>query len=210
MAIKSIDKNQEILLPPEGAGEVTSPLPSINADLKEICKKPVNGLLSGLSSPEEAPLKDSIKSKKERKKVKVVLKAAKNENRRATGVRGRNKIKTEKVTTTEVKKETPPTPEIKTENEIKKEEKDPVEIEIPAIKKETGTGTRSQLTSPRLTSPKLKQLSPLNGKVVKTEDEEEVEEEEEIVNTKTPESPTKNGPIPCSKGNFEFDFQLPG
>merc|ERR1712190_287329 len=92
VAIKSIDKNQEILLPPEGAGEVTSPLPSINADLKEICKKPVNGLLSGLSSPEEAPLKDSIKSKKERKKVKVVLKAVKNENKRA--VRGKNKIKT--------------------------------------------------------------------------------------------------------------------
>merc|ERR1712173_337826 len=122
VAIKSIDKNQEILLPPEGTGEVTSPLPSINADLKEI-KKPVNGLLSGLSSPEEAPLKDSIKSKKERKKVKVVLKAAKNENRRATGVRGRNKIKTEKVTTTEVKKETPPTPKIKTPPPPKKKTK---------------------------------------------------------------------------------------
>lgn len=197
MAIKSIDKNQEILLPPEGTGEVTSPLPSINADLKEI-KKPVNGLLSGLSSPEEAPLKDSIKSKKERKKVKVVLKAAKNETRRATGVRGKNKLKTEKVTTTEVKKEpTPPEPEIKTEDEIKKEEKDPVEIEIP-VKKETGN--RSQLTSPRLTSPKLK--LPLNGKV-KTEDEEE--EEEEIENTKAPESPAKNGPTtPCSKGNVYF------
>merc|ERR1711899_474304 len=63
VANKSIDKNQEILLPPEGSGELLSPLPSINADLKEIAKKPVNGLLSGLSSPEEAPLRDSIKSK---------------------------------------------------------------------------------------------------------------------------------------------------
>merc|ERR1712156_814852 len=78
VANKSIDKNQEILLPPEGSGELLSPLPSINADLKEIAKKPMNGLLSGLSSPEEAPLRDSIK-KKEKKKVKVVLTPAKTE-----------------------------------------------------------------------------------------------------------------------------------
>merc|ERR1711935_656022 len=38
VATKGIDKNQEILLAPEGTADVTSPLPSINADLKEIKK----------------------------------------------------------------------------------------------------------------------------------------------------------------------------
>ena len=150
VAIKGIDKNQEVLLPPEGSVELSSgPLPSINADLKEISKtKPMNGLISGLSSPEEAPLRDPIK-KKERKKVKVLLRAAKNENmkiqKRTTGVR-KGKMKAEKAEV--VKKEPKPEPEIKTE--IKEEEKD-IDINDDDIKP-------VKLTSPKLTSPKLTSL----------------------------------------------------
>ena len=150
VAIKGIDKNQEVLLPPEGSVELSSgPLPSINADLKEISKtKPMNGLISGLSSPEEAPLRDTIK-KKERKKVKVLLRAAKNENmkiqKRTTGVR-KGKMKAEKAEV--VKKEPKPEPEIKTE--IKEEEKD-IDINDDDIKP-------VKLTSPKLTSPKLTSL----------------------------------------------------
>merc|ERR1712037_637451 len=83
VAIKGIDKNQEVLLPPEGSVELSSgPLPSINSDLKEISKtKPMNGLISGLSSPEEAPLRDTIK-KKERKKFKVFLRAEKKKKKK--------------------------------------------------------------------------------------------------------------------------------
>ncbi len=85
VAMKTIDKNQEILLrSADKEMNHISALPSINADLKEISKKPpaaasaasalMNGLVNSLSSPEEAPLRDSIKKKKKMKKVKVVLK----------------------------------------------------------------------------------------------------------------------------------------
>ena len=192
MANKSIDKNQEILLPPEGSGELLSPLPSINADLKEIAKKPVNGLLSGLSSPEEAPLRDSIK-KKEKKKVKVVLKPAKTENKRTTGVRKTKISKSEKVDKDQVKKEQPPPPASPTEvkTEIKKEAKDDIEIE---------TNQDPVVTKPKtpMTSPKL----PLNGKV-KTEDEDD---DDEIEDQKSPESPSKNGPNACPKGKYCLFF----
>ena len=46
VAVKSIEKNQEILLPPELNDDEQSPLPSINSDLREINKKPLNGLLN--------------------------------------------------------------------------------------------------------------------------------------------------------------------
>ena len=157
VAIKGIDKNQEVLLPPEGSVELSSgPLPSINADLKEISKtKPMNGLISGLSSPEEAPLRDTIK-KKERKKVKVLLRAAKNENmkiqKRTTGVR-KGKMKAEKAEV--VKKEPKQEPEIKTE--IKEEEKD-IDInddDIKPVKLTSPKLTSLKLGSPKLSSPKL-------------------------------------------------------
>ena len=220
VAIKGIDKNQEVLLPPEGSVELSSgPLPSINADLKEISKtKPMNGLISGLSSPEEAPLRDPIK-KKERKKVKVLLRAAKNENmkiqKRTTGVR-KGKMKAEKAEV--VKKEPKPEPEIKTE--IKEEEKDidindddikPVKLTSPKLTSPKLTSPKQinsqKITSPKLTSPKLNSPKitspkitspklPLNGKV-KTEDEEE---EDDLEDQRSPGSPSKNGPNPCPKG----------
>ena len=217
MAIKGIDKNQEVLLPPEGSVELSSgPLPSINADLKEISKtKPMNGLISGLSSPEEAPLRDPIK-KKERKKVKVLLRAAKNENmkiqKRTTGVR-KGKMKAEKAEV--VKKEPKPEPEIKTE--IKEEEKDVeindddikpnVKLTSPKLTSPKQINSSQKITSPKLTSPKLNSPKitspkitspklPLNGKV-KTEDEDE---EDDLEDQRSPGSPSKNGPNPCPKG----------
>ena len=215
MAIKGIDKNQEVLLPPEGSVELSSgPLPSINADLKEISKtKPMNGLVSGLSSPEEAPLRDTIK-KKERKKVKVLLRAAKNENmkiqKRTTGVR-KGKMKAEKAEV--VKKEPKQEPEIKTE--IKEEEKDidindddikPVKLTSPKLTSPKQINSQ-KITSPKLTSPKLNSPKitspkitspklPLNGKV-KTEDEDE---EDDLEDQRSPGSPSKNGPNSCPKG----------
>ena len=178
VAIKGIDKNQEVLLPPEGSVELSSgPLPSINADLKEISKtKPMNGLISGLSSPEEAPLRDPIK-KKERKKVKVLLRAAKNENmkiqKRTTGVR-KGKMKAEKAEV--VKKEPKPEPEIKTE--IKEEEKDidindddikPVKLTSPkltSLKLGSPKLSSPKLTSPKLTSPKLTSPKQINSQKI--------------------------------------------
>ena len=63
VAVKSIEKNQEIFLPLDNEDSTnSSPLPSINADLREI-KKPLNGLLNGPNSTsattgeENAPLK---------------------------------------------------------------------------------------------------------------------------------------------------------
>ena len=108
VAVKSIDKNQEILLPPDIPDE---PLPSINADLREI-KKPLNGLLN---SPEEAPLK-------KKKKVKVMLKSP---------ASTKNERKTTKKTPAKVKSEPPP-PEkpVPVKKEIKKEEP---EVEAPAV-----------------------------------------------------------------------------
>ena len=263
VAIKGIDKNQEVLLPPEGSVELSSgPLPSINADLKEISKtKPMNGLVSGLSSPEEAPLRDTIK-KKERKKVKVLLRAAKNENmkiqKRTTGVR-KGKMKAEKAEV--VKKEPKQEPEI-IKTEIKEEEKDvdindddikPVKLTSPKLtspklnslklgspklsspKLGSPKLTSPKLNSPKLTSPKLtspKQINspkitspkltspklnspkitspkitspklPLNGKV-KTEDEEEIEDD--LEDQRSPGSPSKNGPNPCPKGSLTIFF----
>ena len=102
VAVKSIDKNQEILLPPDIPDE---PLPSINADLREI-KKPLNGLLN--SPSEEAPLK-------KKKKVKVMLKNP------SVSTTTKNERKTTKKTpATKVKSEPPPEKPLK--KEIKKEE----------------------------------------------------------------------------------------
>ena len=230
VAIKGIDKNQEVLLPPEGSVELSSgPLPSINADLKEISKtKPINGLISGLSSPEEAPLRDTIK-KKERKKVKVLLRAAKNENmkiqKRTTGVR-KGKMKAEKAEV--VKKEPKQEPEIKTE--IKEEEKDidindddikPVKLTSPKLTSlklgspklsspKLGSPKLSspKLTSPKLTSPKLTSPKQINSQKItspklplngKVKTEDE-EEEDDLEDQRSPGSPSKNGPNSCPKG----------
>ncbi len=63
VAVRPLDKNNEILLPLETQGTSASsahaqqqqqPLPSINADLREINKKPLNGLVNN-SSGDEAP-----------------------------------------------------------------------------------------------------------------------------------------------------------
>merc|ERR1712141_567661 len=115
VAVKSIDKNQEILLPPDIPDE---PLPSINADLREI-KKPLNGLLN---SPEEAPLK-------KKKKVKVMLKSP---------TSTKNERKTTKKTPAKVKSEPPPPPEkpVPVKKEIKKEEPEVAPPIVP-IKDET-------------------------------------------------------------------------
>lgn len=104
VATKSIAKNEEVLLPPDG--NQLEPLPSINADLREI-KKPLNGQLLSVSSPEEAPLRDTIK-KKEKKKVKVVLKGSSKNDTKKNGPNVRRKIKSEikaEAIKTEVKKE---------------------------------------------------------------------------------------------------------
>merc|ERR1719464_1660135 len=187
----------------------------------------MNGLISGLSSPEEAPLRDTIK-KKERKKVKVLLRAAKNENmkiqKRTTGVR-KGKMKAEKAEV--VKKEPKQEPEIKTE--IKEEEKDidindddikPVKLTSPKLTPlKLGSPKLSspklgspklgspKLTSPKLTSPKLNSPKITSPKItspklplngkVKTEDEEE---EDDLEDQRSPGSPSKNGPNSCPKG----------
>ena len=75
VAKKTVEKNQEILLPPETRGIVKdkshgSPLPSINADLREISRKKPNGVVNSSSSDENQkksstqPLSSKKKSKK--------------------------------------------------------------------------------------------------------------------------------------------------
>merc|ERR1712020_355654 len=50
---KSVEKNQEILLPPDSSclPQLSSPLPSINADLREITMKGSKQISNGISSP---------------------------------------------------------------------------------------------------------------------------------------------------------------
>ena len=50
---KSVEKNQEILLPPDSSclPQLSSPLPSINADLREITMKGSKQISNGMSSP---------------------------------------------------------------------------------------------------------------------------------------------------------------
>ena len=154
-------------------GCLSSPLPSINADLKEI-KKPVNGLLSGLSSPEEAPLKETLK-KREKKKVKIVLKpSTKNENKRSTPLASRKRVKSESSVKTEP---------IKTE--IKKEEPlsspEPPSFVPNATKPINGT-----------------KIIKSEDETFDDDHEEEMEEEQE--KKSAPGSPTKNGPVNSLKG----------
>merc|ERR1712223_1347886 len=132
--------------------------------------------------------------KKEKKKVKVVLKPAKTENKRTTGVRKTKISKSEqKIDKDQVKKEqqapTPASPtEVKTE--IKKEAKDDIELET---SNQDQAVIVSKPKTPTMTSPKL----PMNGKV-KTEDEGD--DDDEIEDQKSPKSPSKNGPNACPKG----------
>ncbi len=75
VAVKTVEKNSEILLPLEAHGTSvlsSEPLQSINADLREINKKPVNGVVNN-SSGEELPPKEKSVKKKEKKKVKKSL-----------------------------------------------------------------------------------------------------------------------------------------
>ena len=73
VTIKSVDKNQEILLPPDNQIDVQqfSPLPSINSDVREI-KKPSNGILNTSTDDEPLAARGDVKErkKKERKKSK--------------------------------------------------------------------------------------------------------------------------------------------
>lgn len=70
VAVKAIEKNQEILLPLENSSNSSVPLPSINADVREI-KKPVNGLLNTSTDDEPLAARDvKERKKKERKKSK--------------------------------------------------------------------------------------------------------------------------------------------
>ena len=184
VAIKSIEKNQEILLPPDGLLESQQPLPSINADLKEI-KKPaaaassvMNGMLN-LSSPEEAPLASRPSQvKKEKKKVKVVLKG-KGEKKPTLP---RKKIKTEATTVkNEVAAATVKTEEIKSEP-------------LSDSKVVNGSSTATTTTSTITTNTKVKVEESV-------EEEEDLEEEEVDDKQQPPVSPSKNGPPGSLKGS---------
>ena len=184
VAIKSIEKNQEILLPPDGLLESQQPLPSINADLKEI-KKPsaaasssvMNGMLN-LSSPEEAPLASRPSQvKKEKKKVKVVLKG-KGEKKPTLP---RKKIKTEATTVkNEVTAATVKTEEIKSE---------PLSDSKVVNGSSTATTTTSTITNTKV---KIEES---------VEEEEDLEEEEVDDKHQPPVSPSKNGPPGSLKGS---------
>ncbi len=86
VAVKTLEKNNEILLPLEMQGATTSqqqPLPSINADLREINKKPVNGLVNS-SSGDEMPKEKKKKKKEKVKKVSSKEKQAKSKAKKQT------------------------------------------------------------------------------------------------------------------------------
>lgn len=116
VSVKNVEKNQEILLPPDFSSEPAQPLPSINADLREI-KKP-NGLLA---SPEEAPLvppKERVSKKDKKKLMRTKPNTTKEENNINRKTRAVAKIKTEeeeeepiKVEPKEEKEEVDMTPE---------------------------------------------------------------------------------------------------
>ena len=57
ITLKSVEKNQEILLPPDSScyPQESSPLPSINADLREITMKSSKPVTNGIISPTTSP-----------------------------------------------------------------------------------------------------------------------------------------------------------
>merc|ERR1711981_646825 len=57
ITLKGVEKNQEILLPPDSSccPQESSPLPSINADLREISMKSSKPVTNGISSPTTSP-----------------------------------------------------------------------------------------------------------------------------------------------------------
>ena len=165
VAVKSIEKNQEIFLPPDNNEDSTnsSPLPSINADLREI-KKPLNGLLNGpTTSPTATNTGEENAPLKKKKKVKVMLKPLKP----ASNAKTERKIKKE-----------PKTPKIK--SEIKPE---PNLREITAAKTTTTAKVKKEVPPPP--PPPL-----VNG--IKTEEEDE--DVEPMDDSSSPMSPLKNGP----------------
>lgn len=105
VTLKTIEKNQEIVLPPDsscGGNGLPSPLPSISHDLREIKKPVIQNGGGGASSPDEAPLKE--RKRKERKKVKRTLKEGRN------NIRKRQPSSVEHEEEEEEEEEAPPPP----------------------------------------------------------------------------------------------------
>ena len=174
VAVKSIEKNQEIFLPLDNEDSTnSSPLPSINADLREI-KKPLNGLLNGPNSTSATTGEENAPLKK-KKKVKVMLKPASN-------------AKTER----KIKKE-PKTPKIKSEPNVTTTTATKTrEIESPpTLKTTTATKVKKEEVVPPTPTPPL-----VNGIKTEEEDEEDVEPTDEDLKDSSPMSPLKNGPKP--------------
>ena len=133
VAVKNVEKNQEILLPIDNA--LDSSLPSISADLREI-KKPMNGLLNTSTDDEPLASRDlkERKKKKERKKTKKGLPEDSPVSGRKT--RGQQHPKSPKIESeikTEIKQEPATSEEVKASPEkfvslkVKKEEDEEVE-----------------------------------------------------------------------------------
>ena len=174
VAVKSIEKNQEIFLPLDNEDSTnSSPLPSINADLREI-KKPLNGLLNGPNSTSTTTGEENAPLKK-KKKVKVMLKPASN-------------AKTER----KIKKE-PKTPKIKSEPNVTTTTATKTrEIESPpTLKTTTATKVKKEEVDPPTPPPPM-----VNGIKTEEEDEEDVEPTDEDLKDSNPMSPLKNGPKP--------------
>jgi histone-lysine N-methyltransferase MLL5 len=124
VSVKSVDKNQEILLPLENSVDSNpAPLPSINADLREI-KKPANGLLNTSTDDEPLASRDiKERKKKERKKAKRFLPTT-NEESPIASRKTRAQHQTLKS----------PNPEVEVKTEVKEEIEEkvsPVKLEQP-------------------------------------------------------------------------------
>jgi hypothetical protein len=194
VAIRNIEKNQEIVLPPDShdSTDALSPLPSINADLREI-KKPTNGLLIS-SSPEEAPLvsRDSNITKKKKKKVKVVLKPASTTTKKTP--RKSTKIKAEAAAAVVAAAATAAAAEAA----------EAAAAAAVIVKQEINNDDTTENIKVEMIKD---EPQPVNGRVVKKEEEEEKEElaandDNDDYELKPPVSPSKNnGPHQPAKSS---------
>jgi hypothetical protein len=131
VTVKGVDKNQEILLPPDNQIELQqfSPLPSINSDVREI-KKPSNGLLNTSTDDEPLAARGEVKERKKKERKKSKRSSLTSQPEECTSARKtRAQIHSQAPTASKLlsPKLESPKPEIDIKTEIKEEE---MEVEI--------------------------------------------------------------------------------
>ena len=171
VTIKSVDKNQEILLPPDNQIDVQqfSPLPSINSDVREI-KKPSNGILNTSTDDEPLAARGDVKERKKKERKKSKRSSLTSQPEESAGARKtRAQIQSQTPTTSKIL--SPKLSSPKAEFEIKTEFKEEEEMKVDIKDEKEGLPIASPTKAGLPVASAAKAGLPIKVEHVKEEDE---------------------------------------